>query len=98
QEPVWEYDHQIGKCITGGFVYRGTRVPELQGAYLYADFITGRIWALYYDEIKQQVIRNMRIPTGETPVLAFGEDEAGEVYYLLETIGGQGIFRFEPTP
>ena len=40
---------------------------------------------------------NMRIPTGETPVLAFGEDEAGEVYYLLETIGGQGIFRFEPT-
>jgi glucose/arabinose dehydrogenase len=97
-DPVWEYDHQIGKSITGGFVYRGTRLPELEGMYVYADFISGRIWALKYDESLQKVTRNMGIASTGFPVLAFGEDEAGEVYYMLETINGQGIYRFDPAP
>lgn len=98
EPPVWEYDHQIGKSITGGFVYRGTRLPELEGMYVYADFISGRIWALKYDESLRKVTRNMGIASTGFPVLAFGEDEAGEVYYLLETINGQGIYRFDPLP
>lgn len=98
EAPVWEYDHQIGKSITGGFVYRGTRLPELAGMYVYADFISGRIWALKYDESLGKVTRNMGIASTGFPVLAFGEDEAGEVYYMLETINGQGIYRFDPAP
>jgi len=98
EAPVWEYDHQIGKSITGGFVYRGTRLPELEGMYLYADFISGRIWALKYDESLGKVTRNMGIASTGFPVLSFGEDEAGEVYYMLETINGQGIYRFDPAP
>jgi glucose/arabinose dehydrogenase len=98
EPPVWEYDHQIGKSITGGFVYRGTRLPELDGMYVYADFISGRIWALKYDESLKKVTRNMGIASTGFPVLAFGEDEAGEVYYMLETINGQGIYRFDPVP
>jgi glucose/arabinose dehydrogenase len=94
--PIWEYDHQLGKSITGGFVYRGTRLPELQGMYLYADFISGKIWALEYDEATGKVTRNMGVATTGFPVLAFGEDEAGEAYYTIETVDGKGIYRFEP--
>jgi len=91
--PVWEYDHQLGKSITGGFVYRGKQLPELQGMYVYADFISGRIWALEYDEQQKRVIANHSIATTGFPVLAFGEDEAGEIYYMLETASGQGVYR-----
>ena len=44
-EPVFEYDHRIGKSITGGRVYQSDRVGELTGKYLYADYVTGKIWA-----------------------------------------------------
>ncbi|MEQ9407894.1 MAG: PQQ-dependent sugar dehydrogenase [Fuerstiella sp.] len=92
--PVWEYDHQLGKSITGGFVYRGTQLPELVGWYVYADFISGRIWALHYDEASGAVTKNVSIASTGFPVIAFGEDEAGEVYYTLETVDGRGIYRF----
>jgi glucose/arabinose dehydrogenase len=94
-DPVWEYDHRVGKSITGGYVYRGKRLSELNGLYLYADFVAGKIWALDYDEDNGKVRRNLRVIDGGLPVLAFGEDEAGEVYYMIETVHGQGIFRFE---
>ncbi len=96
-EPIWEYDHQVGKSITGGIVYRGSRLPELHGKYLYADFVTGKIWALQYDEVAGKVVKNLGIVSGGIPVLAFGEDEAGEVYYLMESATGRGIYKFERT-
>ena len=91
--PVWEYDHQIGKSITGGCVYRGARLPELQGAYLYADYVTGRIWALKRNGAT--AVQNYSIASTGIPVMAFGEDEAGEVYYAIESVSGQGIYRFD---
>lgn len=94
-DPVWEYDHQVGRSITGGIVYRGSRLPELQGAYLYADYITGRIWALMVDEATGKPVKNLSIATTGIPVMAFGEDEAGEAYYMLETVDGTGIYRFD---
>jgi quinoprotein glucose dehydrogenase len=80
-EPIWEYHHDLGKSITGGHVYRGKRVPELVGHYMYADYVTGRIWALKYDP-KQGVTANRPIPGNIFPVMSFGEDEAGEVYFM----------------
>jgi glucose/arabinose dehydrogenase len=94
-EPIWEYDHEIGKSVTGGVVYRGQRLPELQGLYLYADYITGRIWALRYDDDKQQVTANYAIPDNQQPIISFGEDEEGDVYYLIVAADGRGIYRFE---
>lgn len=92
-EPVWEYDHQIGKSITGGRVYRGDNVPELVGKYLYADYVTGTVWALSYDEATGKVTRNDQVTPDNIAVLAFGQDAAGEVYILTISSRGECIYR-----
>ena len=98
-EPIWEYNHDIGKSITGGNVYRGTKLPELVGHYLYADYVSGRIWALKYDDSKMSVVANHTIPyTGAAlPVIGFGEDEAGETYFMIVSPTGKGIYTFRRT-
>lgn len=93
-EPVWEYDHQIGKSITGGVVYNGSKLPELKGMYLYADYVSGRIWALHYDAKSKQA-SNMSVVDGKMPVLAFGQDAAGEVYYFIESVNGQSVMKLD---
>ena len=90
-EPIWDYHHDLGKSITGGYVYRGREVPELQGAYLYADWVTGQVWALWYDEPTRRVTANRTIQKQGLPVLTFGEDDQGEVYF--GTHGGR-VYRF----
>ena len=72
-------------------------MPELFGKYLYADFVSGKIWALQYDQVAKRVVKNYRIGSHGIPVLSFGEDEQGEVYYTIEAANGQGIYRFERT-
>lgn len=94
-EPIWQYDHQVGLSITGGLVYRGSKVPELAGKYLYADYVTGKVWALKYDERTKKVVSNESIPTQKMPVITFGDDEQGEVYFTLVTANGKGIYKFE---
>ena len=82
-EPIWEYDHETGKSITGGQVYRGTKVPELDGYYVYADYVTGLFWGLKYDQETKQVVENRKIPRPpgkDFPIMTFGMDEKGEVY------------------
>lgn len=85
-EPVWEYHHSIGKSITGGCVYRGQRVPELVGTYVYADYVSGKLWALKYDEQQKKVLANYSLKDKQMPIIAFGEDEQGEVY-LTDAFG-----------
>jgi glucose/arabinose dehydrogenase len=93
-DPIWEYHHDIGKSITGGSVYRGQRLPELQGAYVYADYVSTKIWALRYDDNKRRVVANRPIHDPNVPVMSFGEDEKGELYFLTYTNTGQGIYWF----
>ena len=93
-DPIWEYHHDVGKSITGGQVYRGSRLPELDGAYLYGDYVSGLVWALWYDPIKKQVMANRPITTTKLPVVTFGSDEQGEVYYTT-VLGGGIIYRFK---
>ena len=92
-EPIWEYDRADGKSITGGHVYRGEAVPELGGGYLYADFVTGKMWALWYDHDAQRVVANRQIADGAGAVMSFGEDDAGEALFMTQD---GGIFRFAP--
>jgi glucose/arabinose dehydrogenase len=93
-DPIWEYHHDIGKSITGGSVYRGKALPELAGHYVYADYVTSKIWALKYDEKAGRVTANRSIPDPAKPVLSFGEDETGELYFLTVSANGKGIYRF----
>ncbi len=95
-DPLWQYSHDIGKSITGGCVYRGQQLPELDGHYLYADYVSGRLWGLKYDDSRRQVVANRPIPheAEGLPVMAFGEDEAGEVYFTILTPTGKGIYSF----
>ncbi|HEX4592295.1 MAG TPA: hypothetical protein VH120_20335, partial [Gemmataceae bacterium] len=93
-EPIWEYDHEVGKSITGGAVYRGTKFPELAGLYLYADYVSGKIWALKYDEEKKRVVANRPIRDPNVPIMSFGEDDRGELYFMTYSPSGRGIFRF----
>ncbi len=95
-EPVWEYDHSVGKSITGGRVYNASRVKELAGKYIYADYVSGSVWALTYDPATGKATRNEQVIEKGIPVLAFGEDQNGEVYYMIDSARGQCIHRFEP--
>ena len=90
-DPIFEYDHEVGKSITGGLVYRGTEVPGLQGYYLYADYVSGKVWGLKYDLDSRRVTANRLIAGDNVPVITFGDDAAGEVYFS-DAFGR--IFRF----
>jgi glucose/arabinose dehydrogenase len=95
-DPVWQYDHRIGRSITGGRVYRSSRVPQLNGKYLYADYVTGVVWALSFDPQTKRATANHQCFSGgaPVPVLAFGEDQNGEVYYMTNSPRGECIYRF----
>jgi quinoprotein glucose dehydrogenase len=93
-EPIWEYHHDIGKSITGGVVYRGKAIPALQGVYLYADYVAGKMWGIRYDEAQGQVVAHYEIELpGNVPVITFGADADGEVYF--SDPAGR-IFKFVP--
>jgi hypothetical protein len=75
--PVAEYDHAQGCSITGGFVYRGSAFPRMQGVYFYADFCSGRFWGMKRDGAAWQ---NTLLLTEPHSISSFGEDEAGDIY------------------
>ncbi|MDA7980197.1 MAG: PQQ-dependent sugar dehydrogenase [Pirellulales bacterium] len=79
--PVWDYPHLHGdNCVIGGFVYRGSRFPELVGKYIYGDNGSGRIWALEHDG--QHVVSNVELlnlpVASKTGLASFGLDTRGE--------------------
>lgn len=89
-DPVWEYSHDVGQSVTGGFVYRGISVPELTGLYIYADYVSGRIWGLKYDGIND--IQNELLLESDLNISSFGTDQDNELY--LCAFDGY-IYRFQ---
>ncbi|WP_428658344.1 PQQ-dependent sugar dehydrogenase [Runella sp.] len=80
-EPVFDYGTTEGKSITGGYVYRGAKLPSLKGQYIYGDYVSGNIWALQYNETSKQASNKLLTQlTGS--LSSFGQDEAGELYLL----------------
>ncbi|MDA1193636.1 MAG: PQQ-dependent sugar dehydrogenase [Planctomycetota bacterium] len=89
-DPVVSHPVQEARSITGGYVYRGSAVPSLQGAYVYADYATGWMWALRWSG--SAVTQQMRLGRGG-PVSSFGEDGKGEL--LFASFDGR-LYGFAP--
>ena len=83
--PISQYGRSMGRSITGGFVYRGASYPALQGAYIYADYCDGRIWALVWTGSAWETQQLATVAQFE--VVSFGEDEAGELYVAMFSAG-----------
>ena len=80
--PIIEYStRKYSNCsVIGGYVYRGTKLPSLQGSYIYGDYCSGRIWALDYD--KNKLPNAKLLVNSSLKISSFGEDEDGEIYIL----------------
>lgn len=76
--PITEYGRDKGTTVTGGYVYRGALMPELQGSYIFGDFGSGRIWRL--QQTSQGVWTRSELLDTELNISSFGQDEAGEIY------------------
>jgi hypothetical protein len=79
--PVLDYGHDSGCSIIGGYVYRGSAIPELQGRYFYSDLCTGFLKSFLYangavSEQRSWTVQNV------TPVYSFGQDAQNELYLL----------------
>ncbi len=97
--PVHEYDHSEGCSITGGYVYRGAQICDLQGTYFFADYCTDTIWSFRYDNGS---IADLQDRTAEldpptflviNDITSFGEDGVGEMYIVDR--GGE-IYKIMP--
>ncbi len=95
--PVIDYDRSLGFSVTGGFIYRGGIKPSLQGAYIYADYGSGRIWKLRYEN--GTVTENEELVGPGFHISSFGVDESDELYILEYPDNGTGaIYRFSDNP
>ena len=101
--PVAQYDHDEGNAIVGGFVYRGSKIPELVGKYVFGDIVNGRIFYVDVDDLNQgsqAEVKELTLLKNGTPTtllqelgndfradLRFGFDEDGEIYILTKRDG-----------
>lgn len=93
-EPIWDYPRTEGMSVTGGFVYRGARYPDLDGQYLFADYVSGRVWALRPDGDRRVTADRVRQIAQIATVTSFGLDpRTGEI--LLASFS-EGLLRLTP--
>jgi uncharacterized repeat protein (TIGR03806 family) len=91
--PAADHPHSEARSMTGGRVYRGRTLPELDGVYVYGDWSTGRVWGIRHDGQKATWHRELV----DTPfnITGFGTDHAGELYIVDQASGG--FYRLERT-
>jgi len=95
EDPIHVYNHAGGNCsITGGYVYRGTRLPQIAGTYFFGDWCSGRMWSLNYDgaTVSNFTERTSELdPPGVATIdslSSFGEDGRGELF-VMDKIDGE---------
>jgi hypothetical protein len=83
-QPIFTYGRDGGACsVIGGYVYRGQRIEELQGAYLFTDFCAGRLRAL--TQSGGTLVADADLGVDVASPTSFGEDAEGELYVLSQT-------------
>ena len=93
--PFVEYQHTGGACsISGGYVYRGSATPQMQGKYLYADYCTGNVSSIIFPDYPTPVDLSAQLRPGDG-VSSFGQDARGELYILQ--LGGP-VYKIVPAP
>jgi putative heme-binding domain-containing protein len=75
-----ELPHTLACSITGGYVYRGQKFPELRGAYVFGDWETRRLWAARFEGDRTREMPEIARPS--VRIVAFGEDQNGELFFL----------------
>lgn len=86
--PIHEYPRDVGRSVTGGYVYRGPEAPGFHGTYLFADFVTSRVWSFRYGPggVEAFTERTGEVqPPGGEPIAfipSFGEGPDGTLYLL----------------
>jgi putative heme-binding domain-containing protein len=78
--PAIELSHAIAASVTGGNVYRGKKYPELQGKYVFGDWMTRRLWAATFNGADLATLDEITAPA--VRIIAFGEDRDGELLLL----------------
>ena len=78
--PVWSYSHRLGSSVTGGFVYRGSKGPKMQGWYVFADHESRRIWALTQKDRKLDKL--IEIGQAPTRAVSLSQTSDGEIYLV----------------
>jgi glucose/arabinose dehydrogenase len=92
--PTVEHSHIEARSITGGYFSQTPRLPELRGAYIYGDYVTGKIWAVQHDHGK--VTSREELVDTPLQIASFGLDRTGEVY-IVDHPGG-GLYRLALNP
>ncbi len=95
-EPIFEHHHVECRSITGGYVYHGSRIPKLRGAYIYGDYDSGKIWMLRYDPKKKEVTEHGELVDSSLRLVGFTEDHDNELF-LVDHISGR-ISKLEENP
>ena len=88
-KPTFEHSHSESRSLTGGVVYYGSKFPRLQGAYIYGDYSTGKIWAGKHDGTK--VVWHHEIADSTMQITSFGIDPHGELLitnHIGKDVGG----------
>jgi glucose/arabinose dehydrogenase len=93
--PVFEYDHDQGCSITGGYVYRGSALPDLQGLYFYGDFCRGWVRSFRYAAGAAIEVTDWPTLRPGGAITSFGEDAAGELYVMGSS---GGVYKVVPDP
>ena len=89
--PLVAYPHALGQSVTGGHVYRGKNIPELDGVYLYGDYVTGLLWGMRHEG--EQVTWNPILAETGLPIITFAETPDHET--LVVGYDG-GIYQLVP--
>ncbi len=79
-DPVHEYGRNDGCSVTGGYVYRGSQLPEFYGIYLFGDYCNGFVWGMLRDAGGNWIVQ--RLFQVSANISSFGQDALGELYLL----------------